>query len=131
MEEIAQILQSYFTMRKIVIDRYINSFDKNIPTKKIDFIRNYRRKKVSLFKISEINQLAAEFGIGNSSGNLMPHLTLYINLLPVHYQEVLFKAANLDKRKLLRRINDYNVWKIEELQLIYNSCIIHKMVSNS
>jgi hypothetical protein len=93
-------------------------------------IYTHRVRKPASWTIDEIGLLASSLGYSTASIKTIEKLIMHLSLLAPSDQKWLYKQAGLDQNKLQVRRQNYNHWKLEELEKLAQALEIYESVSS-
>ncbi|OJW75646.1 hypothetical protein [Spirosoma sp. 48-14] len=122
MNEIVQILYSYFRFRAAVLrtaslkgishKTFVNVTGLNIE-------RKYKRRyNPESWKPSEIHRLCIEMNLPTLAAKKIDMVAPFIMNLPLLVKQKIFKSCSLDQRKLNSRLRNADNWQLNELERI-------------
>jgi len=133
MEQIRQLIQSYFYFRGAVLRKLEDYRFSKADYKEIfgqDSNSIYRRRSnTSLWKPAEIHNLALRMGIWDGGASRLHNLASLIEQLPVVEKKMICKVAGLTDEKLRQHSLDPDSWWPKELEKIQLWCSQNKLES--
>lgn len=133
MEQINQILYSYFQFREAVLRKLE---DQHLPKDELhqligqDSNAIYRRRNNPfLWQPSEIHRLAKRFGIWDGQCNRLQSLGRLLECLPQDARKKAYKSACLTVDKVITRSQNANSWQSRELYKLLSWFSLHPVGS--
>lgn len=122
MHLIIPLIRSYLTLRLITLNSFksYHLYNKNLPKIiELSQSKHYNRmKNPSNWTIDEVLTLAEQMGYSTTNAVLIKKLAMIMSYLPQDEKFSVFKKSNLDSKKLKIRNENYNNWKLIDLQKI-------------
>ncbi|KAB7727383.1 hypothetical protein F5984_22430 [Rudanella paleaurantiibacter] len=125
-EKIAQLIQSYLTLRARVLsslqDKSLNKKEliQTVALSPVQYAN--RKEKVSNWTIDETISLAERLGLGSKAASDIKRLSSLLQFLPEQTSRGLLRQAGLDRKKMVLRQRNYNLWKADELHRLAMVC---------